>query len=550
MGERSGREVLLEILEGEGATHIFGNPGTTELPLVDALAGPGGPRYVLGLQEAAVVGTADGYAQATGRPAFVNLHTSAGLGNAVGNLTGAQANRTPLVVTAGQQHRRHLYADPLLSGDLVGLARPVSKWAHEVRGPDELGVYLRRAFRDAATPPTGPVFCSIPMDVLDEQAAPAPPPSSRDVRAVAGSLEELADLLVAAAPDRLAIVAGDDVAGSGGVDALVAVAEALGVPVFGAPLHGTTVFPTAHPLWHGMLQPAAAAIHDTLAPYERVLFVGGHAFLAYPYTPGPPVPEDTELLHLSSDPNEPGRTWPARLGLVGDIRASLEAALPLIRGRTPPGAAEALAAARDRRERETADDDARALARYPDSPMHAASATHALLRAVGGDTPVVDESVTTSTFVRRLQRSTRPGRYFFSRSGGLGWGMSAATGVSLGLGGEPVLCVVGDGSAMYTPQALWTAARENLPVVVAVVDNAQYLILKNALRQRAGDSVASGRFVGMDLDEPHVDFCSLARSLGVEATYVERADDAGDAARAALASGRPHLLHLPIAAPA
>src|SRR5947209_15311685 len=154
---RLARELLLDVLRSEGVSHIFGNPGSTELPLMDALVDAGDLHYVLALQEATVVAMADGYAQATGRPAFCNLHTSAGLGNAIGNLTNARANATPLVVTAGQQDRRHLVADPLLSGDLVGLAAPVSKWAHEVRHADELGTVMRRAFHDAATAPTGPV---------------------------------------------------------------------------------------------------------------------------------------------------------------------------------------------------------------------------------------------------------------------------------------------------------------------------------------------------------------------------------------------------------
>src|SRR5688500_13345370 len=168
MTDRRGRDILLDVLRSEGVRHVFGNPGSTELPLIDALAAADDLDYVLALQEATAVGMADGYAQATGRPAFLNLHTSAGLGNAVGNLTNAQANGTPLVVTAGQQDRRHLHHDPLLSGDLVGLARPVSKWAHEVSNLGELGTVLRRAFNDAATAPSGPVFVSIPMDLLDE----------------------------------------------------------------------------------------------------------------------------------------------------------------------------------------------------------------------------------------------------------------------------------------------------------------------------------------------------------------------------------------------
>src|SRR5438045_1051166 len=162
---RRGIDAMLEVLSSEGVKHIFGNPGTTELPFMDALPDHPEFHYVLALQEASAVAMADGYAQATGRPAFLNLHTSAGLGNAIGNLTNARFNGTPLVVTAGNADRRHLVADPLLSGDLVGLARGVSKWGHEVRHPEELGVVMRRAVLDAATPPSGPVFVSVQRGV-------------------------------------------------------------------------------------------------------------------------------------------------------------------------------------------------------------------------------------------------------------------------------------------------------------------------------------------------------------------------------------------------
>ena len=295
-----GRDVLLDVLRSEGVRHIFGNPGSTELPLIDSLAGAEDLGYILALQEASAVGMADGYAQATGRPAFLNLHTSAGLGNAIGNLTNARASGTPLVVTAGQQDYRHIDKDPLLSGDLVGLARGVSKWAHELRTPDELATILRRAFHDAASAPTGPVFVSIPMNFLDDAVTtPIPPPSVIERGAIAGGLDQLADLLAATQRERLAIIAGNEVGAGGAVEALVAVAEALGVRVFGSPVHACTVFPTVHPLWGGGLAPAALAINATLADYDRVLLVGGQAFLMYPYTPGPALPDSCELLHLS-----------------------------------------------------------------------------------------------------------------------------------------------------------------------------------------------------------------------------------------------------------
>jgi benzoylformate decarboxylase len=543
----TGAEVLLEVLRSEGVTHLFGNPGTTELPLIDALAGVDDLRYVLALQEATAVGMADGYAQVTGRPAFLNLHTSAGLGNAIGNLTNAVANRTPLVVTAGQQDRRHIVSDPLLAGDLVGLARPVSKWAHEVRTGDELGTVLRRSFADAAAPPAGPVFVSLPMDLLDaDGAAPAPPPSSRSFAGtVAGGVEELAELLVSADPSRLAIVIGDE--GATAAAEVAELAEALGVRVFGSPLYGRQVFPLGHPCWAGALPPAAAAIHATLDGFDRVLLVGGQAFLVYPYTPGSALPAHTELLHLSPSAADVGRTHAVRLGLVGDPAATLRAVLPAVRAGVDASAAAArldeLRAARSAAMTSYAE---AATSKYTSAPMAPIAAAHAVVSSLPPGTVVVDEAITTGTHVRGFH----DGPYLFCRGGGLGWGMPAALGASLGRGGEPVVCVVGDGSAMYSPQALWTAAAEGLPVVFCVVNNRQYLILKNALRQRGGPTVATGRYVGMDLASPPVDFLALATSMGVAATLVEKATDVGDALQAALASGGPHLLELPIGAPA
>ncbi|MBK9178463.1 MAG: thiamine pyrophosphate-binding protein [Acidimicrobiales bacterium] len=551
MSERRGSDALLEVLRTEGVRHVFGNPGTTELPLVDALAGADDLRYVLGLQEATVVGMADGYAQATGRPAFCNLHTAAGLGNAIGNLTNARVLGTPLVVTAGQQHEAHLVADPMLSGDLVAMAAPVTKWAHEVRGLGELGTVLRRAFHDVVAPPTGPVFVSLRMSTLDEIGeAEVPPRSAVEHRVVGGALAELAELLTEPAPGAVAIVVGDEVSASGAQAAVTALAEALGAPVHGAPLYSTGVFPPTHPLWQGMLPPSAAGIHAALRRYERVLLIGGQAFLVYPYTPGSPVPDEVELLHVSPDPAQLARTHAVRLGVVGDPRATVEALLPHVAARADAGgAADALADATTRRHAEIERLEDTALARYGPAPVEPMAAAHALVRALPADTPVVDEAITTGPYVRGFHHSDRPGRYFFCRGGGLGWGMPAAVGVSLAYGGEAVLCVVGDGSALYSPQALWSAAHEGLPVVVAVVNNRRYRILQDALRAREGPAAARDRWPGLELVDPAVDFVALARSLGVDATQVDHAADIGDAVRAALASGRPHLLDVPITAP-
>lgn len=547
--ERAGRDMLLEVLASEGVRYVFGNPGTTELPLIDALAGQDRIDYILGLQEATVVAMADGYARSTGRPAFVNVHTSAGLGNAIGSLTNAQANGAPMVVTAGQQDRRHLAGDPLLSGDLVGLARATVKWAHEVRTLGELGVILRRAFHDAVSSPAGPVFVSIPMDVLDEAGdVPVPRPSRIERAAVAGPVEELATRLLLGEPGRVALVAADDVAAADAVPALVEVAELLGAPVYGASLHADLVFPADHALWRGALLPVAAGMAGALGSFERVLAVGRHPFMAYFYSPGPPIPEHVELLQVCADVESLGRTHPVDLGVVGDPRATLLTLAAVIRDRlsgrprvgegTPsagPANPDALAAA--------------ARSRYGEVPMAPLAAVHATLEGAPDEVALVDESITAALHTRGLFRSSRPGSYFSCRGGGLGWGMPAAVGVSLGRDRGPVLCLVGDGSALYSPQALWTAAHEDLPVVYAVINNRQYAILRQNLAGRAGPSVQRNTYIGMDLDEPPVDFCALAGSFGIEADRVEKASDVTDAVKSAFSSGRPHLIELPVSAP-
>jgi benzoylformate decarboxylase len=543
----TGAEILLDALADEGVRHVFGNPGTTELPFVDALAGRDEPRYVLALQEATAVGMADGYARLTGRPSFVNLHTVAGLANGLGNLTNAAAARTPLVVTAGQADRRHLIAEPLLSGDLVGLARPLVKWSHEVRTPGELGVAVRRAFRLAVAPPSGPVFLSLPMDVLEEAAESLLPPRSHlDDAPTGGSLAELADLLAGA--ERPAIVAGNELARAHGLDAAVALAEALGAPVHGQPLPTSTVFPSEHPLWCGPLPFDAAGIAAALGGYDRVLALGADAFLVYPYTPGRPLPDGVELLQIHPDPAQLGRTLPVRAGAVGDPARCAAELARLLAGRVPE---ERRRRALDEGEARRAEADGKLAAHVAEArlarPLGPAGAVHAVLSQLPADAVLVDEAVTASVFTRALHRGADPESYHWSGAGALGWGVPAALGAKLAAPKRPVVCVVGDGSFMYAPQALWTAARYGLDVLVVVLDNREYRILKRALDMMEGRSARSGGYVGLDLGDPGLDFVALAGAQGVAASRIEDADELEEAVAGALATPGPRLLHVPVA---
>ena len=552
-GRRRGADLLVEVLRSEGVRYIFGNPGTTELPLIDALTEAPDIAYILALQEATAVAMADGYAQGARRPAFLNLHTAGGLGHAMGGLVNSQVSGTPLVVTAGQQDLRHALTDPLLMGDLVAIADPVMKWAREVTSPDQIPILLRRAFHDAGAAPSGPVFLSLPMDVMEAlSAVPAGETSTIDQRAVAGSLDQLAERLAAIAPGRLALIAGDEIDASDASAQMVALADLLAAPVYGSSWPAHIPFPTAHPLWAGNLPTRADAIADILGRYDAVFALGGKSLITVLYSEVSAVPPGVQVFQLSADVRDLGRTYATCLSTVGDIRASLDALLPLLAPRLADRAdafeqlrGQAVTARAERRARLAAAADAA----FEDPVIAPLVAAREVARAVGAETTIVDEATATLTHLRTFLDSPSAHQYAAMRGGVLGWGMPAAVGFSLGLDRAPVVCVVGDGAAMYSPQALWTAAHEKLPVTFVVINNAEYNILKTFMKGQAHyASVRANRFIAMDLTDPRVDFPALAASMGVPARRVTRAADIAPAIEAGIRSGGANLVEVVVRA--
>lgn len=548
---RSGARILLEVLESEGVEYVFGNPGTTELPFIDALGDSAAIHYVLGLQEASVVAMADGYAQASGKPGFINLHTAGGLGHGFGNLLNASIAGTPLVVTAGQQDSRHSVTDPLLFGDLVRIAAPAVKWAQEVSTPEQLPILVRRAFQDCRAAKSGPVFLSLPMDVMEEMSCiPIPQRSHVDRRPLAGSLDRLADELAAIAPGRSVIIAGDEIADHQAAAQVVALAEILAAPVFGSSWPAHIAFPTSHPLWAGNLPTKSSEIAERLKDVDCVFALGGKSFITILYTEGSALPGNCALFQMSADGSDLGRTYPSKLSVVGDIERSLSALNALLPARLA-GQAEALAALRanaaaaQRARREHLADRASGL--FADATIHPLVAAQQVLRAVGPQIAIVDEALATTAHVRAFLDSASVRQYSFLRGGALGWGMPAAVGFSLGLGRQPVVCLVGDGAAMYSPQALWTAVREDLPVTFIVMNNREYNILKQFMAAQPNYRLTSAiSAMAMDLARPAIDFIALAQSMGLAASRVLRAGDIAAAVEAAIASGRPNLIEIVI----
>ncbi len=552
-GRRRGAELLVEVLRSEGVRYIFGNPGTTELPLIDALTEAHDVSYVLALQEATAVAMADGYAQGARRSAFLNLHTAGGLGHGMGSLVNSQVSGTPLVVTAGQQDLRHALTDPLLMGDLVAIADPVMKWAREVTSPDQIPILLRRAFHDCAAAPSGPVFLSLPMDVMDALTdVPAGETSTIDQRAVAGSLDLLAQKLAAVAPGRLAIIAGDEIDSSDASAQAVALADLLSAPVYGSSWPAHIPFPTSHPLWAGNLPTRADSIAAILGRYEAVFALGGKSLITVLYSEGSAVPPGTAVFQLSADVRDLGRTYATALSTVGDIRASLDALLPLLAPRLTDKARDfaklrevAVAEQAERRRKLHAAADAA----FEDPVIDPLVAAREVAKAVGAQTPIIDEAPATLTRLRTFLDSSSPHQYAAMRGGVLGWGMPAAVGFSLGIDREPVVCVVGDGAALYSPQALWTAAHEKLPVTFVVINNAEYNILKNYMKgQSHYASARANRFIAMDLTDPRIDFLALAASMGVPARRVTKAADIAPAIEAGIASGGANLVEVVVKA--
>jgi benzoylformate decarboxylase len=522
------REAAFDLFRARGMTTMFGNPGSTELPMLADF--PADFDYVLGLQEAAVVGMADGYAQATGRPALVNLHTAPGVGNAMGAIFNAQANHSPLVITAGQQVRAQMTLQANLTNrDATRLPHPLVKWSYEPPRAEDVPLALARAAHLAALPPRGPVFVSLPMDDWGEEVngAYAAHAIERTVngRAAAdpGLVKTLAGRLASA--QNPVLVAGPDIDASGAWDVAVALAERQRLAVFASPAPGggRIGFPEGHPNFQGVLPPAIGPVAETLQGHDLVLVVGSSVFPYYPYIPGPLLPDGTSLLAITSDPDEAARA-PMGDAIVADVKLTLEALLDAV----PES---------DRSAPQPLPDPEPP----PDSrPANPSAVFAALAEAFPEDGIVVLESPSSTLALRNRLRISRPGSYYFGAGGGLGFGLAAAVGVQLARPQRPVVCVLGEGSAQYAITALWSAVAHRVPITILVLRNDEYAILK-WFADLEGVEGAPG------LDLPALDSVAIADGYGVASQRIEDVGELREALAAAIESPAPQLLEVPVA---
>ncbi|MGE0214680.1 benzoylformate decarboxylase [Mycolicibacterium sp.] len=521
-------DVTYDLLRSLGLTTIFGNPGSTEETFLKNF--PDDFSYVLGLQEASVLAMADGFAQTTGKPALVNLHTAAGTGNAIGSLVAAYKANTPMIVTAGQQTREMMLMDPYLANRAATeMPQPWVKWSYEPARAEDVPAAIMQAYTIAMQEPKGPVFLSIPLDDWDKPAlGPAViRTSSYRTEPDRARLREFADRINRA--QRPLLVVGPEVDRAGGWNAGIAFAEKLGAPVLGSALPDRISFPENHELWAGALPSSIAGVNQAVYGHDLVIVAGAQVFRYYPYIAGEYLPEGTDLLQLTADPHL-SAVAPVGDSLLGDVKVTLEELTELIDARseravqTPP------------------------LGPIPveESECTAPMTANAVYQVLGvhkpADAVVVMESTSTMIDQKRWLPTTQTASFFATGSGGIGWGVPAAVGIALGdreRGVErTVIATIGDGSFEYSVQAIWTAAQHKLPVVFVVLRNGEYSILKSFAELEQTPNVP-----GLDL--PDLDIASLGKGFGCRAVNVGTTDELEREFTAALAADGPTVIVAP-----
>ncbi len=504
------KDATFGLLRAFGIKRVFGNPGSTELPFLSDW--PDDIDYVLGLQEASVVGMADGYAQATRNAGFVNLHSGAGVGNALGNIYTAHRNQTPLVITAGQQARSILPLQAFLYAERASeFPRPYVKYSVEPARPEDVPAAIARAYYVAMQPPCGPTFVSIP---IDDWTRPAQPIEARSVSRELGPDPEAMKALVAAlaASKRPALVVGSAVDRAGVVDLMVRVAEKTKAAVWVSPFSARCSFPERHPQFSGFLHASPGQLSDALRDHDLVVVIGAPVFTFHVEGHAAIFDGATTIFQITDDPDAAAVT-PCGASIVATMQPALSMLLDLL-----PELKRAMPAGRTLPPAPSAAD-----------PLPVEFLLHSLSEAMPANAALVEEAPSHRPAMQKFMPMRGQDSFYTMSSGGLGYSLPAAVGMALGRPGVRTVCLIGDGSAMYSIQALWTAARRNLPLTVIVINNAGYGAM------RSFSQVMQVRNVpGLEL--PGIDFVKLAEGMGCHAVRVTKSSELA----AALSDGLSH----------
>ena len=542
----TGRSAFLALLRDEGITHLFGNPGTTELPIMHALKEHPDLTYVMAMQESLVVAIADGFSRASGRLVACNVHVAPGLGNAMGSLYNAHFTGTPMILTAGQQEQGHGLMEPLLYGPLVRMAEPLVKWAVEVTRLEDLPRIVRRAAKIATTPPTGPVFISLPGDILNSEAGIELGRSTRvDTRVKPSdeALQALAQRILKA--ERPVIIAGDEIVKSDALQEAAMLAETLGCPAYQQSTPYGAQFLSESPCFMGALTRLQKQVREVLAPYDLMIVLGADPLRMSVHSEVDPLPAGMPILQIGLVEWDLAKNYGAEIALKADVKETLRVLIPALKAaggaaleaRARQGIA-ALASKNWSARRATLVEQ---ISKNRDrSPIDPDWLALTVIDAMPDNGILVDEGLTSSRYINALRPHRDRYGYHALASGGIGWGLPASVGVSLANPDRPVVCFSGDGSAMYSIQALWTAAHHKLPLTVVIVNNGGYRIIKQRLLAFHGDD----HYVGMDFVDPKVDFTAMAKALGLEAMRISGAGELKTKLSSAFNSPGPKLIEV------
>jgi len=543
---RTGRQMVLEMLRAEGVTHIFGTPGTSEMPLLDELENYPEIDYVLALHEGVAMGMADGFARATNRPAFVNLHIDTGLANGISLLADAADGGIPVVVSSANKDIRK-FAEGRT--DLPQMVSQFTKWSGEATHPEQIPGMMRRAFQVAKTAPTGPTYIGFSANALNEGALvellPSTPSFDRicpDEHAVELAVELLSNAI------KPVILVGDRVGQSGGCNEAVHLAERLGADVYATCL-GRINFPTTHPLFKGTLGQLYPKTRRMLASADLVLAIGTNVFSGFFYFSGRALGANTKLIHIDSASREVAKSEPTDVAMVADPKmamAILATHLEKIFSRTQRERADACMqqATEDRREQR------QALTARPYTHTQPMAVHHMMLElasALPQEVLLVDDAISSSAALHEVLEFESADGYQGRGGAAIGWGLGAALGAKLAKPERPVVAVVGDGSAMMSIQALWTAANANIAVVYVVCNNQSYRVLKKNMhvyqREILHKECVQSQFIGMDLN---CDIAAMASAMGIFSMTIKDSAELAPALTAALARDEPVLLDVVI----
>lgn len=542
----TGRSAFLALLKDEGVTHLFGNPGTTELPVMDALKDHPDMNYVLGLQESLVVAMADGFSRASGQLVACNVHVAPGLGNAMGSLFNAKFTGTPMILTAGQQEIGHGLTEPLLYDPLVPIAEPMVKWAVEVHRLEDLPMIVRRAAKVATTPPTGPVFISLPGDILNDEAGIDLGSSTRidtRVRPTDASIKALAERIIKAS--NPVIIAGDEIVKSDALAIAAEFAEVVGATTYQQSVGYGSHFLAKSPCYVGSLNREQKDVRDILAKHDLMIAIGSDPVRMSVYSEIDPKPDSMPVVQVGLIDWDIGKNFAVEIGIKADVAATLEALIPAIK--EIGGETYADAAGKRVDDLKTVNWSAKRegliakISKEADvTPITPDWLSLSIAQAMPDNAVVVNEGLTSARHLTNLWPYRERYDYHALASGGIGWGLPASVGVAIAQAPRPVCCVSGDGSAMYSIQSLWTAANMKLPITYVIANNGGYRIIKQRLLAFHGNA----QFVGMDFNDPYIDFCGLARSMGVPGERIENPDELRNALEKSMSTPGPRLLEV------